>query len=400
MVPEQPLYPGVHIEETPGGERAITGVSTSITVFIGLAFVDRRDDPTVTFKPTPILSYSEYEATFGPPHPNSELATAVRLFFLNGGDRCYVVNVANDVEEIAADNIVNVYKNAIKSLDSVDIFNLMVVTRISIMSDIDYLEIIDEGSKYCRDRRAFLLIDPLDEWNLWYAPLDASKINISHLRESVVNEYTAIYFPRLLVREYDIVSDSYLLKKIGPAAAVAGVFARVDSKSGVWKAPVGTNATIFGSNGVDIYIADKQNRLLNDEAINCIRLFNVGTVCWGVRTIAGFVPGEWRYIPVRRLALFIEESVYRGTQWAMFEPNDEPTWAAVRTSVRSFMMDLFRKGVFQDGSLNEAFFVKCDGETTTEHYRSLGIMNIIVGFAPLKPAEFIVCEIQQYSELS
>jgi len=145
-------------------------------------------------------------------------------------------------------------------------------------------------------------------------------------------------------------------------------------------------------------LTDGENGQLNPIGVNCLRTFPViGNVVWGARTLEGadLLASEWKYVPVRRLALFIEESLYRGTQWVVFEPNDEPLWAQIRLNVGAFMHNLFRQGAFQGTSPREAYFVKCDGETTTQNDIDLGIVNILVGFAPLKPAEFVIIKIQQ-----
>src|SRR5439155_26480859 len=145
-------------------------------------------------------------------------------------------------------------------------------------------------------------------------------------------------------------------------------------------------------------LTDPENGLLNPLGLNCLRLFPVvGPAVWGARTLQGadILASEWKYVPIRRLALFLEESLYRGTQWVVFEPNDEPLWAQIRLNVGAFLQNLFRQGAFQGRSAREAYFVKCDGETTTQSDRDLGIVNILVGFAPLKPAEFVIVRIQQ-----
>jgi phage tail sheath protein FI len=132
--------------------------------------------------------------------------------------------------------------------------------------------------------------------------------------------------------------------------------------------------------------------------VNCLRSFPVaGNVVWGARTLQGAdaLASEWKYVPVRRLAYFLEESLYRGTQWVVFEPNDEPLWAQIRLNVGAFMHNLFRQGAFQGQTPQEAYFVKCDKDTTTQNDINLGIVNIVVGFAPLKPAEFVIIQIQQ-----
>jgi phage tail sheath protein FI len=133
-------------------------------------------------------------------------------------------------------------------------------------------------------------------------------------------------------------------------------------------------------------------------AVNCLRNRpGYGTVVWGARTLRGAdaTPDDWKYIPVRRTALFIEESLFRGTQWVVFEPNDEPLWSQIRLNVGAFMHDLFRQGAFQGTTPQDAYFVKCDKETTTQSDINNGIVNILVGFAPLKPAEFVVIQLQQ-----
>jgi phage tail sheath protein FI len=149
---------------------------------------------------------------------------------------------------------------------------------------------------------------------------------------------------------------------------------------------------------LSVPLTDNENGELNPLGINCLRaLPAAGRVVWGSRTREGDdrLASEWKYIPVRRTALFIEESLYRGIQWVVFEPNDEPLWAQIRLNVGAFMNSLFRQGAFQGSTPREAYFVKCDKETTTQDDINRGIVNIVVGFAPLKPAEFVVLKIQQ-----
>lgn len=161
--------------------------------------------------------------------------------------------------------------------------------------------------------------------------------------------------------------------------------ARTDSQRGVWKAPAGTDAALSGAQGLETVLNDAENGALNPLGINCLRSFPVtGQVVWGARTLRGAdqLADEYKYIPVRRLALFIEESLYRGTQWVVFEPNDEPLWSQIRLNIGAFMQNLFRQGAFQGRTPREAYFVKCDKETTTQSDIDLGIVNIHVGFAP------------------
>jgi phage tail sheath protein FI len=174
--------------------------------------------------------------------------------------------------------------------------------------------------------------------------------------------------------------------------------ARTDGTRGVWKAPAGLEADVRGALGVKVPMSDPENGRLNPQAINAIRVFPNGIITWGARTMAGFDNSgntDYKYVPVRRITLFIEESLYRGLKFAVFEPNDEPLWAQIRLAVGAFLNNLFRQGAFQGRTPRDAYFVKVDAETTTQNDINLGIVNVVVGFAPLKPAEFVVITIQQ-----
>ena len=174
--------------------------------------------------------------------------------------------------------------------------------------------------------------------------------------------------------------------------------ARTDAQRGVWKAPAGIEATLQGVPELSVKLTDEENGELNPLGVNCLRSFPIiGRIVWGSRTLRGadVLADEYKYIPVRRLALYIEESLFRGTQWVVFEPNDEPLWAQIRLNVGAFMNTLFRQGAFQGTTPRQAYFVKCDNETTTQNDIDRGIVNIVVGFAPLKPAEFVIIKLQQ-----
>lgn len=205
----------------------------------------------------------------------------------------------------------------------------------------------------------------------------------------------AFYYPWILAPDS---AQEGRMRPFPPCGAVAGIYARTDATRGVWKAPAGTDASLSGVGGVTKLMTDDENGVLNPLAVNCVRNFAVyGTVVWGARTLRGNdeIGSEWKYIPVRRTALYIEESLFRGLKWVVFEPNDEPLWSQIRLNVGSFMHDLFRQGAFQGASPKDAYFVKCDKETTTQSDINRGIVNIVVGFAPLKPAEFVIIKLQQ-----
>jgi phage tail sheath protein FI len=242
-----------------------------------------------------------------------------------------------------------------------------------------------------------LIVDAPHEWGVSPATAAANaRSGLSGLGLSgVAARNAALYFPRVVQPdpERDRQLDTFV-----PCGIIAGVMARTDSQRGVWKAPAGLDAALNGIQGLQVNLTDEENGQLNPLAINCLRAFPVnGRVVWGARTLRGAdqLADEYKYIPVRRMALFIEESLYRGTQWVVFEPNDEPLWAQIRLNVGAFMQNLFRQGAFQGRTPREAYLVKCDKETTTQNDINLGIVNILVGFAPLKPAEFVIIKIQQ-----
>ncbi len=266
----------------------------------------------------------------------------------------------------------------------VDLYNLMVLPP---DADIPIINMYPNASIRCQNRRAFLLMDPPSNWT----DPQAAVANLPTLRNGLIKDYSAVFYPRVTINE------NGLKQNIGGAGAIAGLCARIDSTRGVWKAPAGTEADLRGVIGLEHQFSDGENGQLNPKAINTIRSFPNGIVNWGARTMDGddSFASEYKYVPVRRLALFLEESLYRGLKWVVFEPNDEPLWAQIRLNVGAFMHDLFRQGAFQGRTPRDAYFVKCDSETTTQSDRNLGIVNIWVGFAPLKPAEFVILYLQQ-----
>jgi len=191
--------------------------------------------------------------------------------------------------------------------------------------------------------------------------------------------------------------DNGKLRKSAPCGTIAGLYARTDTERGVWKAPAGTAAKLKGVLGLDYFLTDRQNGLINPKGINALRLFpSSGPVSWGARTLEGddITASEYKYVPIRRTADFILESLYRGLKWTVFEPNDEKLHSQIRLNVGAFMHNLYTKGAFQ-GKKKDAYFVKCDSETTTQTDINMGVVNIVVGFAPLKPAEFVIVSLQQ-----
>jgi uncharacterized protein len=242
----------------------------------------------------------------------------------------------------------------------------------------------------CDQSRAMLLIDPPPTITTVAAAVDWKSSTIG-----VVNANGAAFWPRL--RLADPLNNSQL-RTFAPSGVVAGVYANTDTTRGVWKAPAGIGAVLNGVQNMTYQMSDAENGILNPLGLNCFRTFPVyGPVLWGARTLLGAdaEASQWKYVPIRRVALFIESSLYQGTQWVVFEPNDEPLWSAIRLNVGSFMQNLFIEGFFQGQTPTQAYFVKCDSETTTQTDIDNGVVNIVVGFAPLYPAEFVVIQIQQ-----
>ncbi|MBF6047290.1 phage tail sheath family protein [Streptomyces sp. NRRL B-1677] len=279
-------------------------------------------------------------------------------------------------------------KTGIHQLRKTDIFNLLCLPGTEGMQGLQ-----DVAVKLCADRRAVLLVDPPAEWRAVGTVAADAAGGLPITGDLARN--AAVYFPRVIAP--DPLLDG-AERPFPPCGVMAGVLARTDVQRGVWKAPAGTDASLNGVHGLEVPMSDVENGTLNPLGVNCLRQFPaVGPVAWGARTMRGAdrLADEWKYLPVRRLALFIEESLYRGTQWVVFEPNDEPLWASIRLNIGAFMNSLFREGAFQGRTPSEAYLVKCDRENNPQNDIDRGIVHIHVGFAPLKPAEFVIIDIQQ-----
>lgn len=308
--------------------------------------------------------------------------------------------LASDGGSLTEDDFVGQGRDAAQTglfaLEQVDLFNILCIPPyLSGTNGMDVdPDLISQAAAYCEQRRAMLLVDPPSGW----VDKDTAKAQFLDASNDVIgtrSQNAALFFPRL--KEVDPLRNNQIGTFV-PCGAVAGIFARTDTQRGVWKAPAGLDASLVCVPQLAINLTNAENGELNPLGINCLRAFPAsGRVVWGSRTLQGNdnLASEWKYIPVRRTALFIEESLYRGTQWVVFEPNDEPLWAQIRLNVGAFMQNLFRQGAFQGQTPKDAYFVKCDKETTTQNDINLGIVNIVVGFAPLKPAEFVIIKLQQ-----
>ena len=373
------------------GIRSIVGVPTDVTAFVGRTLTGPADLPTAVF------SFAEFEGLYGGLWSESPLSHAVGQFFANGGREALVCRVrgTDDATPITDDDIADPALQAghagIWMLDHADAFNILCIPPLGPGRDIGRLTWATAAA-FARRRRAMVLVDPPGEWK------SATDITPAALDGIIADDddraNAAIYFPAILAPDPDGNNEP---RPFPPSGAVAGIYARTDAQRGVWKAPAGLDALLLGVQGLAVQLTDAENGVLNPQAVNCLRTFPLtGSVVWGARTMLGrdTEPTDWKYVPVRRLGLFIEESIDRGTRWAVSEPNDEPLWAQLRQTVADFLHDLFRRGALQGQTPREAYFVKCDSETTTQADIEMGLVNILVGFAPLKPGEFVILRIQ------
>lgn len=276
------------------------------------------------------------------------------------------------------------------ALERADSFNLLCIPPDTQGGDVPAL-VYSNALDTCVRRRAVLIVDPPSAWKAGASAVALSNVGLS----GPAARNAAVYYPRVLQSNP---LRGGQIEEFVPCGLVAGIISRTDAQRGIWKAPAGLDAALAGVSALTVKLTDAEAGLLNPLGVNCLRTFPTsGQVIWGARTLRGAdqLADDYKYLPVRRLAIYLEESLYRGSQWAVFEPNDEALWAQLRLNVGSFMQGLFRQGAFKGQSANEAYYVKCDKSTTTAADINLGIVNIEVGFAPVKPAEFVIIRFQQ-----
>jgi phage tail sheath protein FI len=310
-------------------------------------------------------------------------------FALTGGDDGGAGSATDfDAALIGDENL----KTGIYALKDVDLFNILCIPATMNLDDTGAKQVATEATALCTTRRAMYIMDP---------PTDKAPDTVTGIQTwldgaaTLRSRNAALYFPRVEIADP---LANFALRKVAPSGTMAGIYARTDANRGVWKAPAGTEATLSGVQALEYKLNDAENGVLNPLGINCLRSLPIyGLVSWGARTLMGAdqMADDYKYLPVRRLALYIEESLFRGTQWVVFEPNAAPLWSQIRLNVGAFMQNLFRQGAFFGTTPQEAYFVTCDGSNNPQNTIDLGIVNISVGFAPLKPAEFVIIQIQQ-----
>jgi phage tail sheath protein FI len=295
------------------------------------------------------------------------------------------------VDGTSAPTLGDTTKTGIWALKTADIFNMLCLPCVP-SATFPTAQTLSDAADFCTQQRAMLIVDTPFGWTDTPLPLSFPHVVANPALEAS-SANAAVYYPNLVIQDTD--GSTF---ELGASAAMAGVWANTDATRGVWKAPAGTSATVTGITGLSVDIDDGESGTLNPIAVNCLRTLPlIGPVSWGARTTRGAdqLTDQWKYIPVRRTALYIEESLRRGTQWVVFEPNDEPLWSAIRLNVGTFMNTMFRQGAFQGSTPTDAYLVRCDASNNPQATIDQGIVNILVGFAPLQPAEFVIINIEQ-----
>lgn len=300
--------------------------------------------------------------------------------FSGGGDGAELTRA--DYDDVAATALEA--RGALHALPAVDLFSLLVIPPGRTAAVTGWNDVVAAATKIAVTRRAFLILDAPQAWSL--QETEISTMNVGVFGPPSPN--AAIYTPWL-----DKMDDAGKIFQAPPSGALAGIYARTDGESGVWKAPAGVDAGVFGALGPSRILTADQNGALNIRAINCLmRKSNWPVVVWGARTEVGFDGSGTleRYIPVRRTLLFIEETLYRNTEWVVFRENDETLWMQVKAGITAFLHGLFLQGAFQGDIPEKAYYVECGWTTMSQADIDNGIINISVGIAPVKPAEFVV----------
>jgi len=374
------LTPGVYIEEFEMGAKPIEGVSTSTAGFVGMAETGDLDKPAL------ITSWGQFVSKFGRYTTDKPyLAPSVYGFFANGGQRCFVVRVkdgADDGDYVGTDGGPG-NRTGLQVFNEIDVVNIVCIPGITSKTVQTAMITHCESLK---DR--FCILD---------SKKDANMTDIQAQKNDVVSErgYAALYYPWIKVPIETVENSKIkLIQEFIPSSGyIAGIYARSDTERGVHKAPA--NEIVRGALEIKLSITKGEQDILNPKGINCIRTFpGRGIRVWGARTTSS--DALWKYINVRRLFLYIEESIEEGTQWVVFEPNDEKLWGRVRATITEFLTRVWRDGALMGAKAEEAFFVKCDRTTMTQDDIDNGRLICIIGIAPVKPAEFVIFRIAQF----
>ncbi|MBI4403745.1 MAG: phage tail sheath family protein [Deltaproteobacteria bacterium] len=372
--------PGVYSTIVSSGNKPIESVGSSTAGFLGQCSEGPVDKPVL------VTSWAQYQKTFGGVAQGGYLAHAVYGFFLNGGSRCYVCNLGpkqeNQTEEQVAASIKGVdkgpsHRTGLEAFKAIEEISLVAAPGFT--SQMVH-QLLSDHAALCGDRMAILDgLEDLGETQLHEFP------RIGDSKEA------GLYWPWISV--YDESSKKVL--SVPPSGHVMGTIARVDTERGVHKAPA--NEVIRGALGLKYTLTRNEQALLNPRGINVIRdLDDMGIRIYGARTLS--TDTEWKYLNVRRLFQVVKQSITKGTEWVVFEPNDDTLWGNIRRNIQAYLKTLWSSGALMGKTPDEAFFVKCDASTNPPENIDRGIVTIEIGIAPVKPAEFVQINIQQKVE--
>ncbi len=363
--------PGV---EEGNGASSIQKLSTSITGFIGLAKIGPVNEPKL------VQNYEAFVELFGDFWESAQLAYSVLGFFQNGGGKCYIVRI-NETEDVSAitdsDFIGNKeVKTGLYAIDSIAELNLIVIPDAQ-----GAPEVIKAGLEYCATRKnCFFIADIPPGMYLELALGFMTENNFS-------SSHGAIYYPNIYVED-SLTGEN---KLICPSGHMAGYYARNDYQRGVWKAPTNIG-TLEGALEVEFDLTTDDQEDLRPKGVNCIRKFaDKGIIPWGGRTFS------LEYIHIRRMLEYTEQCIFEGTKWVIFEPNDESLWIKLKEAILNFLTEIWREGGLQGAKIEHALFIKCDSETNTPEQIEAGKVNVKVGLALLKPAEFLTLDITHHT---
>lgn len=375
----QYLAPGVYVEEVPSSVQPIAGVGTSTAGFIGEVAGDvvMPSEPVAytlaeAGEPTLVTSWEQFKNAFGDIQAgNRLLAHAVYGFFNNGGTRCWVGRVADAETGSAIQGVLD----AFAAIDEIALVAAPGITDKAVQAAV-IAHCVNTGDR-------FAILDGVR------APATLTSADIQNgVGDS---DYAAMYFPWISV--YDPATNGPVV--VPPSGHVAGIYARVDAARGVHKAPA--NEVVRGALGVDVRVSKADQGELNQAGINAIRDINGNVTVWGARTLGGDANGAWKYVHVRRLFLFLRESIDEGTQWVVFEPNTAALWSRITRNVTAFLTNVWRSGALFGATPAEAFYVRCDASLNPPEVRDLGQVITEIGVAVVQPAEFVVFRISQWS---
>jgi phage tail sheath protein FI len=355
-----PGTPGAYVEDIKVPARAIAAAETGVCAIVGVF----AHGPTG--KPVMVNGQSEFDRDFGGAQGLGEAPQAVSQFFLNGGAKALLVRTPSNSQASLEEGL------NVLAASRADGFDLLCVPDAVHVAD-RALRLYDKALAACRLHRAMLLVDPppgltgdneLSGWLRQAEPLRSPD--------------AALYYPRLRLDNG---------AEAGPSGSVAGIIARLDRERGVWKAPAGPGAAIAGA-GLDVAVTTQRQEILNPQGINVIRAMgSAGPLVWGARTLSS--DPDWKYVSARRTVLYLERSLRQGLAWTALEPNDERLWAGVRASADGFMQELWRAGGLMGAAPRDAWYVQCGHQTTADTDIQQGQLNVVVGFAPIRPGEFL-----------